>query len=254
MSAEPYWLSRITPRSDLSYRQLVSLGDLDPYGQHQALWKLFDVASKERSNRAEFLYRAEQLEGLPLFFVLSRKPPRDQTGMWRIEPKSYSPDIRADDRLAFKLRANPVLIEKVERSADESTLWQTRRVAQGLKSKDPTKKRVRHDVVMDAKKRLGWKDMAEDSRPTLAHLAYEAGTRWLLDHHEYLGCTFESKVLRVDGYRTWRLRGRKNIEMSTLDFEGTLTVNDQKRFMEAALNGVGPAKAFGCGLLLVRRV
>jgi len=67
---EPYWFSRITPRPDLGYRQIVALGDLDPYGPHQALWKLFDAAPEERTNRTEFLFRAEQQKGLPAYFVL----------------------------------------------------------------------------------------------------------------------------------------------------------------------------------------
>ncbi|EQD57822.1 CRISPR-associated Cse3 family protein [mine drainage metagenome] len=167
-----------------------------------------------------------------MFYVLSRRQPQDQAGLWRVESKKYKPDIHASDRLSFKLRVNPTV---------------ARPNAKGENSK-------RHDVVMDAKKQMGWKELPDNSRPTLAHVAYEAGACWLRDREERLGCTVANDSLRVDGYRTWRQHGRKNIELSTLDFDGDLVVNDQPRFLEALLLGVGRAKGFGCGLLLVRRL
>ncbi len=233
MNMEPHWLSRVTPRADVKNRQLVhDIGSLDPYEQHQALWKLFTVARDERTDRAEFLFRAELKDGLPVFYVLSKRQPQDQSALWNVESKIYKPDIQAGDRLAFKLRVNPTI---------------ARPAAKGESSK-------RHDVVMDTKKRMGWKELPEESRPSLAQVAYEAGACWLRDREDRLGCTIDSHRLHVDGYRTWRQRSRKNIELSTLDFEGSLVVNDQERLLEALLLGVGRAKGFGCGLLLVRRV
>lgn len=232
MNMDTYWLSRVTPAPGISHRQLVEdVGSLDPYEQHQALWKLFNVSREERSARAEFLFRAEQQNDLPVFYVLSRRLPQDQAGLWRVESKKYKPDIHTGDRLSFKLRVNPTV---------------ARPNAKGETSK-------RHDVVMDAKKRMGWKNLPLESRPSLAHVAYEAGACWLRDREERLGCSIDSHNLRVDGYRTWRQHGRKNIELSTLDFEGNLVVKDQARFLEALMLGVGRAKSFGCCLLLVRR-
>ncbi len=233
MNMEPHWLSRVTPRAGINHRRLVhDIGGLDPYEQHQALWKLFNVAREERTDRAEFLFRAEQQSDLPVFYVLSKRQPQDQAGLWHVESKMYKPDIQEGDRLAFKLRVNPTV---------------ARPAAKGENSK-------RHDVVMDAKKRMGWKELADESRPSLAHVAYEAGACWLRDREERLGCSIDSHTLHVDGYRTWRQHGRKNIELSTLNFEGILVVKDQTRFLEVLMLGVGRAKGFGCGLLLVRRL
>jgi CRISPR system Cascade subunit CasE len=232
MNSETYWLSRVTPLSGISHRQLVDdVGGLDPYEQHQALWKLFAVTREERTDRAEFLFRAEMKNDLPVFYMLSKRQPQDRAGLWHVESKIYKPDIQVGDRLAFKLRVNPTI---------------ARPNAKGENSK-------RHDVVMDAKKRMGWKDIPEDERPTLAHVAYEAGACWLRDREQRLGCSIDSD-LHVDVYRSWRQRGRKNIELSTLDFEGRLVVNDRDRLMEALTLGIGRAKSFGCGLLLVRRL
>jgi CRISPR system Cascade subunit CasE len=232
MNGEPHWFSRMTPRADINYRQLVDLGALNPYGQHQALWKLFEVAQKERTERAEFLFRTEEKDGLPTFYVLSQRQPHDRTGLWDIESKPYQPDILIGDRLTFKLRVNPVV---------------TREGKAGSRSK-------RHDVVMDAKYQMNWKNLPEGQRPTLAYLAQEAGGTWLRARAERLGCKFDDATLRADGYRTWRQHSAKSIELSMLDLEGCLMVADPKSFKDALCKGVGPTKGFGCGLLLVRRV
>ncbi|MHB1203297.1 MAG: type I-E CRISPR-associated protein Cas6/Cse3/CasE [Acidithiobacillus sp.] len=233
MNAAGHWFSRITPKPEIGYKQMVGLGDLDPYGQHQTLCRLFDLPPKETrtGQPAPFLFRAEQQDGLPVFYVLSEQRPQNRQDLWRIEAKAYAPDIRAGDRLAFKLRGNPTV---------------TRHTA-GERGR-------RHDVVMDAKQRMGWKNLPEASRPSLAHLAYEAGICWLRDRRERLGVQFGDADLRVDGYRTWQQRNGKGIALSTLDFEGHFRIIDPTRFLNALLGGIGPAKAFGCGLLLVRRV
>ena len=232
MNAATHWFSRITPRPGLGFKQLVGLGDLDPYGQHQVLWRLFDLPPKEERTiqRAPFLFRAEQQDGLPVFYVLSAQCPQDRQNLWRVEAKPYAPNLRPGDHLAFKLRVNPT----VSRSA------------KGERGR-------RHDVVMDAKQRLGWKELPETGRSSLAYLAYEAGARWLRDRQTRLGVHIGNTDLRVDGYRTWRQRNGKRIALSTLDFEGGITVIDAPQFRAALLDGIGPAKAFGCGLLLVRR-
>jgi len=232
MNDEPHWLSRVTPRVEVNHHQLVDLGELDPYGQHQALWKLFEVSKGERAGRAEFLFRAESKDRLPAFYLISRRQPRDHEGLWHIESKAYHPDIQVGDRLAFKLRVNPVV---------------TRVGEAGSRSK-------RHDVVMDAKLQMNWKHLPEDQRPTLAYVAQRAGEKWLSAREERLGCKVDGATVRADGYRTWRKHGAKRIALSMLDLDGFLMVVDPKAFADALYNGVGPAKGFGCGLLLVRRV
>jgi CRISPR system Cascade subunit CasE len=37
-------------------------------------------------------------------------------------------------------------------------------------------------------------------------------------------------------------------------FEGLLRVTDGNAFVSLLKNGLGPAKAFGCGLMLVKRI
>lgn len=234
MTASTPWLSRVTPREDIGYREIVSLGSLDPYGQHQALYRLFHLPPREErvGQPTTFLFRAEQHEGVPVFYLLSLAHPQDHEHLWRVESKPYVPDVRSGDRLAFKLRANPI-------------------VSRGTEARGRGR---RHDIVMDTKLRLGWKDLPPARRPSLAELAQQAGTAWLKAREDRLGARLLESSLRADGYQTWRQRSSRGIALATLDFEGILTVTDPARFRSALLTGIGPAKAFGCGLLLVRRL
>lgn len=49
-----------------------------------------------------------------------------------------------------------------------------------------------------------------------------------------------------------KMAGR-DISLSTVEFSGALTVTEPDAFNRALLRGIGHAKGFGCGLLLVRR-
>ena len=62
--SEYHWLSRVSPRSDIAWDRLIGLGALDPYGQHQALCKLFDLPPKTAFPKpaTPFLFRAERIE------------------------------------------------------------------------------------------------------------------------------------------------------------------------------------------------
>ena len=65
------------------------------------------------------------------------------------------------------------------------------------------------------------------------------------------------ETLRAEGYiqhQNHKKVQSKPIRYSTLDLAGTLTVIDPEMFLRTLYQGIGPAKAFGCGLMLVRRI
>ncbi len=244
MPNENYFLYKITPKPDLSYRQILKIGDLDPYGQHQAVWKLFDLPRQEKKEKADFLFRFEtdKQNKLPLFYVLScKQPPRGREDIWDIEFKKYNPDIREGDHLAFNVRVNPVITKKPSEP-------------------DPNpKKRKRHDVVMEAKNRLKNEGIPKEHWPHLNEIIHNAGIEWLKLRAEKNGFIFsdgeDGKEIRVEGYQVHRFfRKGKKTSYSSLDFTGTLLVINPNLFKDILFDGLGPAKAFGCGLMLVRRV
>ncbi len=197
----------------------------DAYREHQMLWQLFDP---DPDAERDFLYRRDVHRGRPRYFLLSRRPPVNPLGLWHIDPpKRLEPRLQPRQRLAFSLRANPV-------------------VRRG---------RERHDVVMERKRRMNWKALPASERPPLMTLAHDAGVDWLRRQGERHGFRFDPEAVRVDGYRQHHCRrGGRTIRFSTLDFTGLLTVTEPDAFVQALYQGIGPAKAFGCGLMLVRRV
>lgn len=260
MSTAAHYLTRISPvREAFDYKDWSIIGGLDPYGQHRLVWRFFDLPRTPSPAHIPFLFRAEVVDGLPILYVLSQVAPQDATGKWSIETKEYRPTLHTGDRLAFKLRANPT----VERPGSEviGSDGTPKRRQSGVHAGQTKRKVRRHDVVMDAKQRMGWNELAPDERPSLAHVAYEAGSCWLRSREDRLGCHFAAERLRVDGHAVHCLKGHRDmngncrgIVLSTLEFEGELQVTDSQRFLLALENGIGPAKAFGCGLLLVRRL
>lgn len=218
---------RLAPYNALNNQSLPPMAT--PYEEHQLLWQLFD---RDPGAKRDFLFRRDQDSALPSFYLLSERKPGNADGRWQIETKDYHPRLCAGQRLAFSLRANPVV---------------TRKDAQG--------KAHRHDLVMDLKTRSGWKKQTASQRPALAELMQQAGEQWLVDRLAKAGARLDS--LRVEAYQQHQHRKRdkgKPIRFSTLDLTGLLTVDDPDRFGWALYHGIGPAKAFGCGLLLVKSV
>lgn len=202
----------------------------DAYEAHSLVWDLFsDGPDRER----DFLYRQESHEGLPAFFTLSERRPADRNGTWIVESKEYAPQLRTGQRLRFMLRANPT------RAA-----W------------DPkTERHHRHDVVMAVKRRLKEAEPDRARWPAEAELVQEAGLAWLAQRAERCGFTFTPGQVLADGYRQQVFKKHqvaRPIQISTIDYTGTLTVTDPEVFLGALQAGIGPAKGFGCGLLLVR--
>lgn len=222
-----------------------------PYGAHQALWRLF---GRGPAQQRDFLFRAEDLSGRPTFLVLSReRAAGDGDGLWSVVTKDFAPKLRAGQRLGFRLRASPV----VRRQPGSST-------AKGTRGR-------RHDVVMDRKRQLV---ASGAERPDESEIIRDAGLAWLTRQGERAGFRLieaeqdvigddglleqdpqHRSAVRVDGYRQHRVtrRGEKAITFSSLDFEGVLEVTDPDTFLTQVVTGFGPQKAFGCGLMLLRR-
>ena len=122
--------------------------------------------------------------------------------------------------------------------------------------RDEAGKQHRHDVIMDGKMRLKSLGKPRCEWPPEQEIVREEGYQWLSARALEYGFEVKEKEVRVDGYRQryfYKPKGRRRISISTVDIEGTLEVADQERFLNALYRGIGPAKGFGCGLMLVRR-
>ena len=174
---------------------------------------------------------------LPRFYVVSGDEPLAPTRHWQVQSKPYAPALAAGDQLSFELRANPVV---------------TTRMANG--------KSARHDVVMQEKTRLlkerklaRWADWKTPDRPSPQELIRQTCGQWLQSRCERLGIALEDRSLSVEGYEQHRGKNGE-LRFSTVDFNGTLRVIDAQALCVALRAGIGHAKAFGCGLLLIRPI
>ncbi|MBA3343230.1 MAG: type I-E CRISPR-associated protein Cas6/Cse3/CasE [Gemmatimonadaceae bacterium] len=237
----PLYFTRAELRRDASMaavRQLLNpTGDSARFSAgHQLVWTLF---AGDPAQKRDFLWR----EAKPgLFYVLSRRRPEDPHGLFDLdEPKPFEPNLREGDRLAFSLRANATVARGEEH---------------GRRGKPC-------DVVMDVLYRMPKTERAVSRSATIDKAGYE----WLARRGEKDGFDISSEPkeghretssgssARVLSYRTLTLPRRgKPARIGVLDFEGKLQVTDPERFLRAIANGVGRAKAFGCGLMLIRRV
>ncbi|MDQ0455722.1 type I-E CRISPR-associated protein Cas6/Cse3/CasE [Rhizobium paknamense] len=207
---------------------------------HRLVWTLFSETATERP----FLYREMdvpgQRPGQDGFIILSREAPEDRMGLFTLDTKPFAPVLKAGDRLGFSLRANP----SVQTSEDENGKRKTRR----------------HDVVMRALHAIPAAERAE-ARPRLIR---EQGLAWLSRQAEKSGFSLpDPDGVAIDGYEQFDVdpenrrrmdkRGRKRAVHSRLDFSGVLRVEEPEAFLARVVSGFGRARAFGHGLMLLRR-
>ena len=202
----------------------------DPYSLHQSIWRMF---ADHDDRKRDFIYRLDQEGKRPLIYTVSERKPDMSLGLWHIETKEYEPRIRTDMKLAFMLRVNPVCTKRDEKG-----------------------KQHRHDVVMEAKTCLKEQGIKQDERSPLASLVQEEGCNWLSARAKKHGFAISPIQIRVDCYFQHSFLKRKRsrlIHFSTLDFNGILTVTDPEVFIKTLYKGIGPAKGFGCGMMMVKR-
>lgn len=199
---------------------------------HRLVWLLFQ---NEPDRARDFLWREE---GQGRYLILSQQPPSDPNGLFDLDTKDFIPHLAADDRLGFAMRANAVVARKGARDRVE---------------KEGRARGKRVDVVMDALHAV-----PKEQRPARrTELTDKAAREWLDEQGARGG--FRVLSLAVNGYERIdvadRVRpGRRNRSgIAVLDLEGVLTVTDPDAFVHKLGRGFGSAKAFGCGLMLIRR-
>ena len=190
------------------------------YDLHRQLWRLFPGEEKEtRSNGEElrqgFLFRIEDNStGRPArLLVQSRRAPEAASGVVLVGTREIQPRPAAGQRLVFLLTANPV-----------KTVTDTQRDTK------PGKKSEKCRVPLIKE---------EDQREWIARK---------------LATAAEIEAVSVLPHTPIYFRkGNRGGKLATVTFDGVLRVSDPTRMSELLGNGIGHAKAFGCGLLLVRR-
>ncbi len=205
---------------------------------HRLVWTLFPGHNAVR----DFLWRTE---GKGKFMILSARQPQNSCLFEPLESKPFAPVLRTGDQLAFMLRANATRDRRSDPQDD---------IAAGAGRRSGKDHRV--DVVMH------WMREQERGSLSISPRAYrrtdaaeKAGQHWLASQGTRKGFSVDRGLLTIEDYRVIQLKRRSggHATFGTLDFRGLLTVRDPEVFIEALIAGFGRAKAYGCGLMLIRR-
>jgi CRISPR system Cascade subunit CasE len=222
------YLSRVRIEKDQPDFEKIANLIGDAYSTHRFLWQLFPDSSPNA--KRDFLYRQDQdSDGWHIFYVLSERKPQPIPKVFSVISKEYDPVLHEGDRLFFSLRANPTITRKISE-----------------------KKYQHHDVVMDAKRQIK-QDKAHSVY--LPKIVREIGYQWLSAQAERHGFAIQPENVIADGYFQHRIYKPENkpIRFSTVDFIGRLVVTEPDEFKKVLYAGLGRAKSFGCGLMLIRR-
>jgi CRISPR system Cascade subunit CasE len=185
----------------------------DSYDWHQAVWKAFP--GRDRQTR-DFLTRLDShRDGFRLLIVSPAEPVRPDwcpTGADSWRTTPIPDAYFALTQYAFRLCANPT--KKVTKiSADGSPTKNGRRVPLSTRE-----------------------ELAE----------------WLVRKGRQSGFSLEKGGPRCfpRGREYFEKVGQRGLH-SAVEFQGMLVVNDPAKFREAFTRGIGPAKAFGFGMLVI---
>lgn len=186
----------------------------NPYEIHCVLWNLFPEA---KDAKRDFLFRVGQLDqNQAAILMQSVREPEASSRFARIlDRREYPLSMQADQRLRFLLVANPV-----KTIIDEG----------GRKNTKGEQKKCRVPLVREEEQRL-----------------------WI---ERKLGDAATIESLVIDPVSSLRFRKGKEDragKIQPVNFQGVLTVTKPEAMVELVQSGVGPAKAFGCGLLSLAR-
>ena len=206
--------------------------------QHNLLWSVF---SDGPDRKRDFLWREER-DGS--FLTLSARPPAQTDLFQPHRVRDFAPVLAPGDRLDIQLRCNATRTEKTGALTAEG------------------KERKRHvDLVMDTLRQIpGREELPPDApsqrAPKRMAVAQEAGRTWLASQGEKAG--FRVVEAEAADYSTVVLPGHRGPrkgqpQFGILDLVGRIEITDPAAFLAQLPLGFGRAKAFGCGLMLIRR-
>ncbi len=183
----------------------------DCYDWHQAVWKAFPGRDGERR---DFLTRLDQRrDGFRLLIVSPNEPTRPDWCWPECWQSKLIPETYfSRRRYAFQLCANPT--KKVTKLGPDG---------QPTKNGQRVPLRTRGEFV-----------------------------GWISRKGEQGSFAVESESLRTfsRGREYFEKKGMRGLH-SAVEFQGILNVTDPVKFHESFTHGIGPAKAFGFGLLVI---
>ena len=199
---------------------------------HRLIWSLFPAGGCKR----DFLWRVAQRTE---FLVLSQRRPSHNELFEPLEVKTFEPALEDGDRLRFTLRVNATK-HRLERRTGQI---------------GPASHRT--DIVTDALMTLREQSRHVDERghvPDTERRATEeaVATEWLARQGEKSGFAVERVDVESCLRRHLRRPGGQGATIGILNLTGIVRLTDVEEFTTRLQHGFGRARAFGCGLMLIR--
>ena len=185
---------------------------------HRALWTLFPGIERKPNESAPFLYRMERMnlaQGAEVLMQSAIEPQQLSERAQLLAVRRFDPQPREGQVLAFRLTAN---------------------VTKKMRDKNNPKRKIRVPLIKEEQQRAWLKRKLGEAVSAIRNLH--------IQRHPPL----------------YFRKGRYPGKIVTVTFDGELIVRDTQAFERLLTGGggqppgIGPAKAFGCGLMLVRRV
>lgn len=191
---------------------------INPYQLHKKIWRLFP---DQENDLRSFLFRVENLGqlGVQKILLQSEYQPQPATGdLLLLQTKELNLDgIKAQPKLRFMLRANPT--KKIKDQNGK----------QGNQGKVRVALINEQEIIAWLKRQLH--DCVEIS-----------------DH--------EISILRQDLLTFRKLKEKQQHfgKIQTVTYTGLINVSNHEQLKNKIYTGIGPAKAFGCGMLSIAKV
>ncbi|MFA5903811.1 MAG: type I-E CRISPR-associated protein Cas6/Cse3/CasE [Desulfobacula sp.] len=217
------WLASIRLDYELVARRRLN----DSYNWHKAAWDAFQGMEKAKNgtsgqtdseNRTPFLSRVIKKTDMVELLILSRtkaeKPKWCPENCWRIS--EIQPSFLSYNQYLFDLYANPTRKIKKQNSGGEFT------------------KNGKRLTILKSKEQMKWlQRKAEENGFKLCH-------------------QLNTEILPGD-FHSFIKNGKKGLHIG-VQFKGLLEVCDRQLFENAFIQGIGSAKGFGFGMLMIKPI
>ena len=187
----------------------------NPYEIHRVLWKLFP---EDAEAARDFLFRVERIgqQNAEVLLQSQREPLASSTREARLlGSKTYPLQFQSGQRLRFLLLANPI-----KTINDEA----------GRLNREGEVKKCRVPLIGEEELRV-----------------------WLERKLAGTAAVDEVEIEKRPALNFRKASERRIGKVQPVRFLGALTVTEPEGLLGAVHSGIGPAKAFGCGLLSVAR-
>lgn len=202
-------------RISFDQEQIQDLGLIDSYRWHQRSWAFFP---NQPTGSRPFLTRIDELENRSVLWILSAVQPvrPNWCGAEQYEVREIASSFLSHRYYAFSLKANPVrcLVQRDEAGN--------------------RKKHGRRIAITDPQQLRAW----------LSRKATDGGF-----------CLMEDRTLDIGAVSRAHFRNSKHSAYhGGVEFKGFLKVVEHSIFSQTYFSGIGSAKGFGFGLLLLMPV